>query len=124
MTTPDTVYDYDLKTSALTTLKMRQIPSGYDAKRFITERLSITARDGVQVPLSLVRLKDTAVDAQAPLFLYGYGAYGHAIEPAFSSNIISLLERGFIFAIAHIRGGDDLGYHWYTSGDCSFNRFS
>ena len=116
MTTPDTVYDYDLKTSALTTLKMRQIPSGYDAKRFITERLSITARDGVQVPLSLVRLKDTAVDAQAPLFLYGYGAYGHAIEPAFSSNIISLLERGFIFAIAHIRGGDDLGYHWYTSG--------
>ena len=66
--------------------------------------------------MSIVRRKDTPLDGTAPLYMYGYGAYGHAIPPSFSSRILSLLDRGFIFAIAHVRGGDDLGYHWYEAG--------
>jgi oligopeptidase B len=116
MVTPNTVYDYALDTGVLQQRKVQQVPGGYDAKNFVTRRLMATARDGTQVPLSLVQRHDTPLDGSAPLYLYGYGAYGHAIPPAFSSNIISLLDRGFTFAIAHIRGGDDLGYHWYTQG--------
>ena len=116
MVTPNTVYDYALDTRVLQQRKVQQVPGGYDAKNFVTRRLMTTARDGTQVPISLVQRNDTPVDGSAPLYLYGYGAYGHAIAPAFSSNIISLLDRGFTFAIAHIRGGDDLGYHWYTEG--------
>lgn len=116
MVTPNTVYDYDLETRVLQQRKVQQVPGGYEAKNFVTRRLMATARDGTQVPISLVQRHDTPVDGSAPLYLYGYGAYGHAIPPAFSSNIISLLDRGFTFAIAHIRGGDDLGYHWYTQG--------
>jgi oligopeptidase B len=116
MVTPHTVYDYDWRQAKLTSLKVQEIPGGYDAEEYISERLQVTARDGSLVPLSLVRHKDTPVNGSAPVYLYGYGAYGHAIPPSFSSNIISLLQRGFSFAIAHIRGGDDLGYHWYTSG--------
>ena len=95
---------------------MRAIPSGYDKQQYLTERMLATARDGVQIPVSLVRRKDTPVDASAPLYLYGYGAYGYAISPSFSTAQLSLLDRGFIYAIAHIRGGDDLGYHWYEAG--------
>ena len=116
MVTPHTVYDYDWRQAKLTSLKVQDIPGGYDAGEYVSERLEVTARDGSLVPLSLVRQKDTPVNGSAPVYLYGYGAYGHAIPPGFSSNIISLLQRGFSFAIAHIRGGDDLGYHWYTSG--------
>jgi oligopeptidase B len=116
MVTPNTVYDYDLETRVLQQRKVQQVPGGYEAKNFVTRRLMATARDGTQVPISLVQRHDTPVDGSAPLYLYGYGAYGHAISPAFSSNIISLLDRSFTFAIAHIRGGDDLGYHWYTQG--------
>ncbi|CAE7148746.1 dapb1 [Symbiodinium necroappetens] len=116
MVTPNTVFEYDLTKRSFTTLKVKQIPSGYDASQFTTERLTATARDGVEVPVSLVYHRDTPVDGRAPLYLYAYGAYGHAIAPGFSAARISLLERGFIFAIAHIRGGDDLGYHWYTDG--------
>ena len=78
--------------------------------------MTATARDGTSVPISIVRHRNTPLDGSAPLYLYGYGAYGYATEPGFSSARISLLERGFIFAIAHIRGGDELGYHWYTQG--------
>ena len=95
---------------------MQQIPSGYDASEYVTERVLATARDGVQVPASVVRRKDTPVDGTAPLYLYGYGAYGLAIPPGFSASLLSLLDRGFIAVIAHIRGGDDLGYHWYEAG--------
>ncbi|XOV82551.1 MAG: S9 family peptidase [bacterium] len=116
MVTPNTVFEYNLEDRSFTTLKVKQIPSGYDASQFTTERLMATARDGVAVPVSLVYHRDTAVDGRAPVYLYAYGAYGHAITPGFSAARISLLERGFIFAIAHIRGGDDLGYHWYTDG--------
>ncbi|MYK27902.1 MAG: S9 family peptidase, partial [Gammaproteobacteria bacterium] len=116
MVTPDTVYDYHLDDGELESRKVRQIPSGYDASLYITERLSVPARDGAKVPVSIVRRKETPTDGSAPLYLYAYGAYGHAIPPSFSASRLSLLDRGFIAAIAHIRGGDDLGYHWYEAG--------
>ena len=116
MVTPDTVFDYHLDTKDLEVRKVRQIPSGYDASEYVTERVLAPARDGVQVPASIVRRKDTPLDGSAPLYLYGYGAYGLAIPPSFSASLLSLVDRGFIAAIAHIRGGDDLGYHWYEAG--------
>ena len=116
MVTPDTVFDYRLDTKELEVRKVQQIPSGYEASAYVTERILANARDGVQVPVSLVRREATPVDGTAPLYLYGYGAYGLAIPPGFSTSILSLLDRGFVFAIAHIRGGDDLGYHWYEAG--------
>lgn len=116
MVTPHTVFDYHWQTKSLMRLKVQEIPGGYEASDFVSERRQVIARDGAQVPMSVVRHKDTPIDGTAPIYLYGYGAYGHAIPPSFSSNVISLLERGFSFAIAHIRGGDDLGYHWYTAG--------
>ena len=116
MVTPHTVFDYCWQTKALTRLKVQEIPGGYEASDFVSERRQVIARDGAHVPMSVVRHKDTPINGSAPVYLYGYGAYGHAIPPSFSSNVISLLERGFSFAIAHIRGGDDLGYHWYTAG--------
>ena len=116
MVTPTTVFDYHLRTKELEVRKVQQVPSGYDASEYVTGRALAAARDGAQVPVSLVRRRDTPVDGTAPLYLYGYGAYGYAIPPSFSTTRLSLLDRGFIFAIAHIRGGDDLGYHWYEAG--------
>lgn len=116
MVTPGTVYDYDTATRTLTTLKVQEIPCGYDAGRYRTERLHITARDGTQVPVSIVYPADFPKDGSRPLFLYAYGAYGHAIPPGFSTGRLSLLDRGFAYAIAHIRGGDDLGQQWYHDG--------
>jgi oligopeptidase B len=116
MVTPGTVYDYDTATGERTTLKVQEIPSGYDAGRYATERLKITARDGTQVPVSIVYPHDFPRDGSRPLFLYAYGAYGHAIPPGFSTGRLSLLDRGFAYAIAHIRGGDDLGQQWYHDG--------
>ena len=116
MVTPATVFDYHADTGELETRKVQQVPSGYDASEYVTERVLATARDGAQVPVSVVRRRETPVDGTAPLYLYGYGAYGIAIPPSFSTTRLSLLDRGFIFAIAHIRGGDDLGYHWYEAG--------
>jgi len=116
MVTPSTVWDYDIATRELITRKIQTIPSGYNAEHYSCERRLIEARDGTAVPVSLVRRKDTPTDAQSPLYLYGYGAYGSAIPPGFSTSRLSLLDRGFVFAIAHIRGGDDLGYHWYEAG--------
>ena len=116
LTTPHSVMDYDIAARTLKTRKIQQIPSGYDAHEYQSERLMATARDGQQVPISLVYKRDTPRDGNTALHLYAYGAYGHAIPPAFSTNTLSLLDRGVIFAIAHIRGGDDLGYHWYQGG--------
>jgi oligopeptidase B len=116
MVTPETIFDYDLVARTLTTLKVQPIPSGYDANGFRTERFTAPARDGAAVPVSIVYHKDTPRDGTAPVYIYAYGAYGHAVPPSFSASRISLLERGFICAIAHIRGGDDLGYDWYTQG--------
>jgi oligopeptidase B len=116
MVTPQTVYEYDLRQRKLTELKVQQIPSGYNPEEFVTERRFAPTRDGVEVPVSLVYHKETPLDGSAPLYLYAYGAYGYATPPAFSASRISLLERGYIYAVAHIRGGDDLGYHWYADG--------
>jgi len=116
MVTPLTIYDYDLGSRQLETRKVQQIPSGYDRDEYITERLMIPARDGVLVPVSLVCRKDLSRNTETPLHLYGYGAYGMSLSPGFSRSRLSLLNRGFIYAIAHIRGGDELGYHWYEEG--------
>ena len=116
MVTPSTVFDYHVDADELEVRKVQQVPSGYDASAYVTDRVLVAARDGAQVPVSIVRRKDTPVDGSAPVYLYGYGAYGLAIPPSFSTSRLSLLDRGFIFAIAHIRGGDDLGYYWYEAG--------
>ncbi len=116
MVTPGTVYDYDVASGDLETLKVQEIPSGYEPSKYATERLKIAARDGTEVPVSIVYPKDFPKDGSRPLFLYAYGAYGHAIPPGFSTGRLSLLDRGFAYAIAHIRGGDDLGQAWYHAG--------
>ena len=114
MVTPDSVYDYHVGTGELELLKQQEIPSGYAQGDYVTERLTITARDGTQVPVSVVSHKDTPMGA--PLHLYAYGAYGYAVPPGFSTSRLSLLDRGMRYAIAHIRGGDDLGRNWYLQG--------
>ena len=116
MVTPTTVYDYHPESGELEVRKVQEIPSGYDASRYAIERLTVTARDGARVPVSVVYKKGFAKDGKGKLFLYGYGAYGIAIPPAFNSNRISLLDRGWACAIAHIRGGDDLGHQWFLDG--------
>jgi len=116
MVTPTTVYDYHPANGRLEVLKVQEIPSGYDRSQYATERLMVDARDGVKVPVSIVYRKGFEKNGQGRLFLYAYGAYGHAIPPTFNSNRISLLDRGWACAIAHIRGGDDLGYKWFLDG--------
>lgn len=114
MVSPATVYDYHVAERRLECLKVQEIPSGYDAGRYVTERLMIPARDGTMVPVSIMARKDRT--GAAPLYLYGYGAYGIAVGPGFSTARLSLVDRGMVFAIAHIRGGDDLGRGWYKAG--------
>ena len=119
MVSPASVYDYDVASRGLTLLKVQEIPSGYDASLYETARLEIAARDGTMVPVSVVWRRDRdAINGGpgGPLHLYGYGAYGIAIGPGFSTTRLSLVDRGFAYAIAHIRGGDDLGRAWYKAG--------
>ena len=116
MVTPQTVYDYHAAEKRLEVRKVQEIPSGYDPSLYVTERLTITARDGAKVPVSLLRRRDFVKDGSGKLFVYGYGAYGYAVPPAFSTSRLSLVDRGFAFAIAHIRGGDDLGYQCFLDG--------
>lgn len=113
---PRTTFEYNFTTSEYKTLKVQEIPSGFDKSKYVVQREWATAQDGTQVPISLVYRKDLFTnDGRNPLYLYGYGSYGHAIPAAFRGTIISLLDRGFVYAIGHIRGGDDLGYEWYES---------
>lgn len=116
LTTPNTTYDYEFETGELQTRKVQQIPSGHEPSEYATERIFAKARDGVDVPVSLVYRQGTPRDGSAPLYLYAYGAYGSSSDPYFRSSILSLLNRGFIFGIAHIRGGSELGYAWYEGG--------
>ena len=116
MVTPSTVYDYDIAGHALTTLKVREVPSGYNAADYVTERLTMTARDGTAVPVSLVYKKGLKRDGTAPLHLYTYGSYGYRVEPGFGTGRLSLVDRGMVYAIAHVRGGDDMGRAWYLAG--------
>jgi oligopeptidase B len=114
MVTPATVYDYHPDGDRLEQLKVQEIPSGYDPSLYVTERHMVPARDGKKIPVSVVYRKGSGKPDK--LFLYGYGAYGYAIPPSFGTSRISLLDRGFAYAIAHIRGGDDLGYQWFLDG--------
>ena len=116
MTTPAQVFDYDMKTRARELRKTQEIPSGHDPSLYVTRRVMAPAKDGETVPVSLLYRKDTPLDGAAPLLLYGYGAYGMAIPAGFSTNALSLVDRGFVYAIAHVRGGKDKGYRWYKDG--------
>jgi oligopeptidase B len=116
MVTPATVYDYHPAERRLEVLKVQEIPSGYDPSHYESERLMLPARDGRKVPVSVVYRKGFRKDGEGKLFLYAYGAYGYAVPPSFSTGAISLLDRGYAYAIAHIRGGDDLGYDWFLQG--------
>ena len=117
MITPDTVYDYDVATGTLETLKVQEIPSGYDASQYITEWVNLPSRDGkTMIPASLVYRKGTKRDGSAPMHLYAYGSYGYRVAPGFSTTRLSLVDRGMIYGIAHVRGGDDMGRAWYLAG--------
>ncbi len=116
LTTPNSTYDYNLKTKQKTLLKEQEVLGGFDKNDYITERVYATARDGVKVPVSVVYKKGTKKDGSAPLLLYGYGSYGASMDASFSSARLSLLNRGFVYAIAHIRGGQELGRQWYEDG--------
>jgi oligopeptidase B len=117
MVTPDTVYDYDIASGQLETLKVQEIPSGYDASQYVTERVNLPSRDGrTMIPASLVYKKGTRLDGSAPMHLYAYGSYGYRVPPGFSTTRLSLVDRGMVYAIAHVRGGDDLGREWYLAG--------
>lgn len=116
MVTPETVYDYDLAGRRFAVRKVQEIPSGYDPSQYETVRIMAPARDGAKIPVSIVYRKGFPRDGSRPLHLYAYGAYGYATPPGFSTVRLSLLDRGFAYAIAHIRGGDDMGYQWYLDG--------
>ncbi|WP_082544745.1 S9 family peptidase [Sphingopyxis sp. Root1497] len=117
MVTPDTVYDFNIATGKLETLKVQEIPSGYDATQYVTERVNLPSRDGkTMIPASLVYKKGTKLDGSAPMHLYAYGSYGYRVPPGFSTTRLSLVDRGMVYAIAHVRGGDDLGREWYLEG--------
>jgi oligopeptidase B len=114
LTTPTSTYDYDMATRQKTLLKRDEILGGFNPANYVTERLYTTARDGIRVPVSVVYRKGVA--RPAPLLLYGYGSYGSSTDPTFSSDRLSLLDRGFVYAIAHIRGGQEMGRGWYEDG--------
>jgi oligopeptidase B len=116
LTTPNSVYDYDMETREQMLMKRDEVLGGFDPGDYVTERLSATASDGVKVPISLVYRKGMRRDGSNPLLLYGYGSYGASMDAAFSSPRLSLLDRGFVFAIAHVRGGQELGRWWYEDG--------
>jgi oligopeptidase B len=116
MTTPAETYDYNMRTRDRVLRKRRQVPSGHNPQDYVTQRLQAPAKDGETVPISLLYHKDTPLDGTAPVLLYGYGAYGISIPASFVANRLSLADRGFVYAIAHVRGGKDKGYRWYTDG--------
>ena len=116
MTTPSEVYDYDMADRTRTLRKREEIPSGHDPADYVTTRIMATSHDGAQVPVSILHRRDLKRDGSAPLLLYGYGSYGMAMPASFSANRLSLVDRGFVYAIAHIRGGADKGWGWYLDG--------
>jgi oligopeptidase B len=116
MVTPNSVFDYDMNTGKTTLLKQTEVPGGFDRANYQSERVFATAADGTKIPMSMVYRKGTKLDGSAPLLLYGYGSYGASIPPTFSSNRLSLLDRGVIYVIAHVRGGGELGEEWRQAG--------
>lgn len=116
MTTPGSVFDYNMETRDQQLLKQQEVVGNFDPNEYSSERVMAKARDGVEVPVSIVYKKGTPKDGSAPLLLYAYGSYGSSMDPTFSISRLSLLDRGFIYAIAHIRGGQEMGRHWYEDG--------
>ncbi|MNE12098.1 Protease 2 [compost metagenome] len=116
LVTPSSVYAYNMGDRSKTLLKQQEVLGGYDQSAYKTERIYALARDGVRVPISLVYKEGTQLDGTAPLLQYAYGSYGASMDPSFSSNRLSLLDRGFIYALAHIRGGEEMGRQWYEDG--------
>jgi oligopeptidase B len=126
MTTPAETYDYDCVTRSRQLRKRQTIPSGHKPEDYVTRRLFATAPDGETVPVSLLHRRDLVLDGSAPLLLYGYGSYGTLMPAAFRTNLLSLVDRGFVYAIAHVRGGTEKGWNWYLDGkrDKKPNTFS
>lgn len=119
-TTPNQIFDVDLATGERTLLKTQEVPSGHDPAQYETHRIFAKASDGAEVPVTLLYKKGTQLDGTNPTLLYGYGAYGMSMPASFSVSVLSLVDRGFVYAIAHIRGGMDKGYAWYKSGRREF----
>ena len=116
LTTPSSTYDYNLVTKDKKLMKQQEVVGGYNSQDYTTERLYATAKDGAKIPISLVYKKGFVKDSKAPLLLYAYGSYGNSTDASFNSSRLSLLNRGFVFAIAHIRGGQEMGRYWYEDG--------
>ncbi len=116
MTTPSQTWDLDVASGERKLLKQEQVASEFDADDYVTRRLKVPVRDGVKVPVSLMHHRLTALDGSAPLYQYAYGSYGSSSEPVFNANRLSLVDRGFVFAIAHVRGGQEMGRDWYDQG--------
>ncbi len=116
LTTPESVYDYDLVTQKRQLVKEKAVVGDFNRDDYVAERLWATARDGTKIPVSLVYRKGLELDGKNPLMQYAYGSYGSSVDPEFSANLLSLLDRGFVYAIAHIRGGAEMGRHWYYDG--------
>jgi oligopeptidase B len=116
MTTPSQVYDYNMRDRSRVLRKTQEVPSGHEPSNYVTRRIQAAAHDGESIPVTLLYRKSTPLDGTAPLWLYGYGSYGISIPAGFNTNILSLVDRGFIYAIAHIRGGEEKGRRWYKMG--------
>jgi oligopeptidase B len=116
LTTPETVFDYNMVTREKELLKQKEVLGGFESKNYQTERLSAAAGDGTEIPISIAYRKGTQRDGDNPLLLYAYGSYGHSMDAAFNPERVSLLDRGFVYAIAHVRGGSELGRWWYEDG--------
>lgn len=122
-TTPRHWYHYNMSTGERKTLKIQEIPSGHHSEEYQTKRLWATAKDGEQIPITITYRKDTVLDGKTPVLLYGYGSYGYAIDPTFSNNALNYLDQGWIYAIAHVRGGSEKGWHWFLQGR-KFNKIN
>ncbi len=116
MTTPSQIFDFNMKERTRVLRKQQEVPSGHDINHYVTERIFAKSSDGTMIPISILYHRNTAIDGNAPLLLYGYGSYGSSMPASFSTTRLSLVNRGFVYAIAHIRGGMELGYDWYTQG--------
>jgi len=116
LTTPETIYEVDVRTGAREMLKRTPVLGGYDPANYVTERLWATARDGAKVPVSVVYRKGFKKDGTAAMLQYAYGSYGSSTDPSFSTSVVSLLDRGMVYAVAHIRGGQEMGRAWYENG--------
>ncbi|MDD7909176.1 S9 family peptidase [Pseudovibrio exalbescens] len=122
MTTPSRVFDYDVASRERVMRKEQEVPSGHTPSDYVTRRLQAVAPDGVKVPVTVLYRADTPLDGSAPCLLYGYGSYGISIPASFNTNALSLVDRGFVYAIAHIRGGKDKGFGWYKAGRREFKK--